>query len=527
MTLAEQRAIVDKPQPNPGARELAFLAVGFGCLIGYTRMLSLGFVGYLSNGVIESVDVWYGLRSCACLVMLVVLACSGWFKWFKVGPKALIAATAGTIAAAVVFAFDEAGVFGWAVALLGGLSSAVLMFTWMLLLSRYEVRAIAFATIGGLVLSGCIVMGVPRLDVATALAVAVAAAFVMGAVALLLDPDLESCAPDGPIGYSQAARVPWITVVMLLLSSFLATVIYGIAEHLTWLYDWSPNYVAFGAAAVAVLGATFVLLLKSGRWTHALWLPQFLLVVMALAFACFSVRLSIQIAVGLLLAAVFCSHFLHWVVFPSLFSSLRIPRAFLAGVILICANGALAVTMGDALGNLLPHSMQNLGGVAGIGVIVLVVAFAITELAYRSAFGPVGLFSQPAVSPSRGTIGLEDVHNTGVESSLIVAEGLTQEEGRENQASAQEPGLEDQAAAREVDPLVILQGRIDNYTVKYGLTPREVEVAFLTAQGFSCGYIADKLVVSESTVRFHQKNLYRKFDVHSRNEFIEFVRSGL
>ena len=55
------------------------------------------------------------------------------------------------------------------------------------------------------------------------------------------------------------------------------------------------------------------------------------------------------------------------------------------------------------------------------------------------------------------------------------------------------------------------------------LTPREKEIAFFTVQGFSCAYIAEKLVVSNSTVRFHQQNLYRKFDVHSRNELIEFV----
>ena len=526
MTPTEQRQpTANRPSPKPGVRGYVLLAVGFGCLIGYTRMLSLGFVGYLSNGVIESVDVWYGLRSCACLVMLALLACSGWFRWFKVGTKALIAATVGAIAAAAVFALDEAGAFGWAVALVGGLSSAVLMFAWMLLLSCYEARAIAIASIGGLALSGCIIMGVPNLGVVPALAVAAVAAFVMGSSALLLDPDLESCTPDGPLGYSQAARVPWITVVMLLVSSFLATILYGIAEHLTWLYDWSPNYVAFGVAAVAVLGATFALLLKSDRWTHALWLPQILLVVVALAFSCFSVRLSIQIAVGLFLAAVFCSHFLHWVVFPSLFSALRIPRVFLAGIVLICANGALAVTMGDALGDLLPHSMQNLGGVAGIGVIVLVAAFAITEFAYRSAFGPIGLFSQPAVSPARRAEGLEDAQIAGTESPLTVGADRVQGDNQEDPASVQESDLSDQAAVQEVDPLVILQSRIDNYTVKYGLTPREVEVAFLTAQGFSCGYIAEKLVVSESTVRFHQKNLYRKFDVHSRNEFIEFVRS--
>lgn len=517
MTESKRREFTaEKPHSNVGVREFVLLAIGFGCLIGYTRMLSLGFVGYLSDGVFQSSDIWYTLRFCTCLAALVLLALSGWFRWFKIGAKTLMVATVGAIASAIILALDESGDLGWAVSLLGGLSSAVLMFVWMLLLSRYGKREIAVATIGGLAISGAIVMGVPYLDNAIALFVAVIAAFVMGAAALLLDVDLQSCTPDGPLDPSQAARVPWVTVVMLLLSSFLATVLYGISEHLTWLYDWTPNYAAFGVAIVAVLGTTFALLLKSSRWTHVLWLPQFLLVVVALAFSCFSVRLSIQIAVGLLLAAVFCSHFLHWVVFPSLFSSLRIPRVFLAGIVLVCANGGLAKALGDTLGDLLPHSMQNLGGVAGMVMIVLVAALAITELVYRRAFGPVGFFSPSIAQPIKGVNGPEGSEARKAESPAVIEANEVQAEDRETPDVVQN-------AFTEPDPFAMLQARIDNLAIQYSLTPREVEVAFLTSQGFSCGYIAEKLVVSESTVRFHQKNLYRKFDVHSRNELIELV----
>ena len=67
-----------------------------------------------------------------------------------------------------------------------------------------------------------------------------------------------------------------------------------------------------------------------------------------------------------------------------------------------------------------------------------------------------------------------------------------------------------------------MTSRVQGSASEYGLTPRETEVAILTAQGFSCTYIAEKLVVSNSTVRFHQQNIYRKYDVHSRNELIEF-----
>ena len=68
-----------------------------------------------------------------------------------------------------------------------------------------------------------------------------------------------------------------------------------------------------------------------------------------------------------------------------------------------------------------------------------------------------------------------------------------------------------------------LKQRVDDVSERYGLTARESEVALLTAQGFSCAYISGKLVVSNSTVRYHQQNAYRKLGVHSRNELIEFV----
>jgi len=151
-----------------------------------------------------------------------------------------------------------------------------------------------------------------------------------------------------------------------------------------------------------------------------------------------------------------------------------------------------------------------------MAMIVLVAAFAVTELVYRRAFGPLGLFASSAGQTAKGMDGHEDMQAREAESPELAEANRFQGEGVEAFDNAQD-------ISPEPDPLAILQSRINNCAIRYGLTPREVEVGFLTAQGFSCSYIADKLVVSESTVRFHQKNLYRKFDVHSRNEFIEFV----
>lgn len=56
---------------------------------------------------------------------------------------------------------------------------------------------------------------------------------------------------------------------------------------------------------------------------------------------------------------------------------------------------------------------------------------------------------------------------------------------------------------------------------RFGLTEREIEVARLLASGNSQKKISDVLGISIGTVQSHVKGIYRKFDVHSRQEFID------
>ncbi len=56
-----------------------------------------------------------------------------------------------------------------------------------------------------------------------------------------------------------------------------------------------------------------------------------------------------------------------------------------------------------------------------------------------------------------------------------------------------------------------------------GLTPREREVLRFVAAGHTSPYIANKLVISEYTVRTHMRNMYRKMGVSSKEELIQLV----
>src|SRR4051812_24707704 len=60
------------------------------------------------------------------------------------------------------------------------------------------------------------------------------------------------------------------------------------------------------------------------------------------------------------------------------------------------------------------------------------------------------------------------------------------------------------------------------------LTPREIDILWGIAKGFSYAEIAGHLGISKQTVPGHIKNIYRKLEVHTRSEAVfEAVQQGL
>ncbi len=62
---------------------------------------------------------------------------------------------------------------------------------------------------------------------------------------------------------------------------------------------------------------------------------------------------------------------------------------------------------------------------------------------------------------------------------------------------------------------------------KYNLTQREAETFNLLARGRSINYIAESLVIANSTVKGYTKNIYAKLSIHSRQELIDLMESEL
>ena len=68
-----------------------------------------------------------------------------------------------------------------------------------------------------------------------------------------------------------------------------------------------------------------------------------------------------------------------------------------------------------------------------------------------------------------------------------------------------------------------VEGRCKKTAEKFGLSPRETEILGYLGRGHGIVFIANTLVISESTVRTHVKNIYRKLGVSSREELLQLV----
>lgn len=80
------------------------------------------------------------------------------------------------------------------------------------------------------------------------------------------------------------------------------------------------------------------------------------------------------------------------------------------------------------------------------------------------------------------------------------------------------------AAEGDLKPNAIsLEERCDAVADTCGLTPRESEILRYLGRGYGSAYIAETLVIAESTVRSHVKSIYRKIEVSSREELISRI----
>lgn len=80
------------------------------------------------------------------------------------------------------------------------------------------------------------------------------------------------------------------------------------------------------------------------------------------------------------------------------------------------------------------------------------------------------------------------------------------------------------SAATEKDTSVSMHKRCTQIAHEYHLSDRETDVFIYLVQGYSQRYIADHLSISINTVKTHIRNIYRKFDVTSKDELLAHTK---
>jgi len=72
-------------------------------------------------------------------------------------------------------------------------------------------------------------------------------------------------------------------------------------------------------------------------------------------------------------------------------------------------------------------------------------------------------------------------------------------------------------------PALFDESALERCADRYGLSPRETEVAGLHARGLSSTAIGNRLFIAPKTVRNHVANIYTKTDVHQRMALVELL----
>lgn len=468
------------------------MAVGLGCMLAFSRAFASGF----ASNIPMSATFEMGTFSFACSAVriaaiagMVLLGCA-----YRVSIGRAMLIVSGVVMA--VSGFVLSGGLGLAegvpFALMAGIASGIVMLAMLMELSSMRISDIVFASFGGLAIGGMLIGGLMRLDALPATAILVLTGLLSGALLAVVDRTGDACRADGLPTASQVAAFPWFAAIMLALCGFLTSAFYGVAGTLGW-HDAAPmNYPLFGIAVVVVLGVTTYIVMQGEETAGAAWIPLFALLLTTMVLACVddsAVNPSVQ---GLLFAGVFAFHFLRWMVFPILISFSNVPRLFFCGLALIATSSFFGVGWGTSTAAMLPAGLREQSGFVALLAIALLMVFAAALFVNRARLERARMQLSVATSQLR--------------------DASTRIDALSQQA--------DQVAQPQQSPV---DERCEALVAAHGLTGREAEILLLTARGHSSTFIAEQLFISASTVRFHQQNIYRKLDVHSRQELLSLV----
>lgn len=251
-------------------------------------------------------------------------------------------------------------------------------------------------------------------------------------------------------------------------------------------------YLAGGLAGLLVLSAWFLQPGGTVRRVITLPLVRTVLVIMAVAFllAPFLGGQALAVSYGIFGAGFWCFRAISWIVCFML--AFRFGYRPVRAVAVLDGAFALSVVVSGQLNLWVAESVKvgriELAAVSLVAVFVLM----LTAIFVLNGKG-VGLLLRK---------GSDDAEAQGP--------------ARESIDPTASPSHDDAVAAA-----------VSGIASDFGLSPRETEVAELLAKGRSLPFVQNELYISSGTAQTHARHIYRKLDVHSRQEFLDLVEARL
>lgn len=273
-------------------------------------------------------------------------------------------------------------------------------------------------------------------------------------------------------------RFPGSVVALILVFSFA----FGLFRVLLSPHEPTAGalgllFVCSAALALVMLGVMLVFSVSLG-WDSVVYLALPLIAGAALVLSVvdFADRAFVW---AIIVAAVRCADLVMWIIFA------KISCASRESAVAVFAFGKLMAQMGVLAGMLVA---ERLATAFDVEALLLPTALAFLML--------VTLLGSLAALRGQMTGRLRDGRDGGGES---VADGT--------ERGAAEDALVAAIAAEK------------------GLSPRETEIFALLAKGRTVPRIAEELVLANSTVTTHVRSIYRKLDIHNRQELLDYVES--
>lgn len=108
---------------------------------------------------------------------------------------------------------------------------------------------------------------------------------------------------------------------------------------------------------------------------------------------------------------------------------------------------------------------------------------------------------------------IEEILKIGVDGSLL----------KSNSGKELEEAILRVSSGKSYYDLIHEFNDVNEQVLQYKLGDREIEIIKLLAEGLTSYQIAEKLFISENTVKTHRKNILKKTELHNTSQLIQFA----